>query len=669
MSATAQVENYQFQAETRHLLDLMIHSLYTNKEIFLRELISNASDAIDRLRFEALVRPELIDTDHNPQIILETDRQNRVLTISDNGIGMSRDEVINNIGTIAESGTRALRAKMSEGVGDARLSELIGQFGVGFYSAFMVADKVTMITRRAGEETATLWESTGDGQYSLAPASKDQPGTTITLHLKPQDPEQGIEDYTDKWIISRIVKRYSDFVSYPIVYKGQQESSEGTIDVEEKTLNSMKPIWARPSSEVSEAQYDEFYQQLFHNWDKPLLTIIAKAEGRVDYQAVVFVPAKAPDDLYYHAAEVGLRLYAKGVLVMEQCADLLPRYLRFVKGIVDSSELPLNISRQMLQQERQVGQIRKWLTKKILNSLENTFANEPDKYLSFWKQFGRALKEGMTSDFDNKDKITGLLLFQSSRNAEKLITLKEYVEAMKPEQREIFYVTGASRSVVDNSPHLEAFRKKDYEVLYLVDPVDELLVQYLTEFDGKKLKSISKGSVKLGSEEESEQADKELQQKGEEATELLQFLQQSLDPFIKEVRLTNRLTTSPVCLVGSELDYSPQMERLLQMGQEGGRPRQRRIMELNPQHEIFTRLQERFRQQPDDSSLKDYGELLLGYALLAEGSELPDPVRFNQLVANLITQTLERLLPHVKIYSNADSLPQIKIYSKQICSY
>ena len=327
---------------------------------------------------------------------------------------------------------------------------------------------------------------------------------------------------------------------------------------------------------------------------------------------------------------------------MEQCADLLPRYLRFVKGIVDSSELPLNISRQMLQQERQVGQIRKWLTKKILNSLENTFANEPDKYLSFWKQFGRALKEGMTSDFDNKEKLTGLLLFQSSRNAEKLITLKEYVESMKPEQREIFYVTGASRSVVDNSPHLEAFREKDYEVLYLVDPVDELLVQYLTEFDGKKLKSISKGIVKLGSEEESEQADKELQQKGEEATELLQFLQQSLDPFIKEVRLTNRLTTSPVCLVGSELDYSPQMERLLQMGQEGGRPRQRRIMELNPQHEIFTRLQERFRQQPDDSSLKDYGELLLGYALLAEGSELPDPVRFNQLVANLITQTLER---------------------------
>ena len=647
MSSVAQVESYQFQAETRHLLDLMINSLYTNKEIFLRELISNASDALDRLRFEALVRPELIYGSHDPQILLETDRQHRTLTISDNGIGMSREEVINNIGTIAESGTRQLRAKMSEGVGDARLSELIGRFGVGFYSSFMVADKVTMITRRAGEETATLWESSGDGQYSIAPASKDQPGTKIMLHLKPQDPEHGLEDYADKWILARIVKRYSDFVSYPIIYKGQQEepsqgSDSPTIEVEQKTLNSMKPIWARPSSEVSDEQYVEFYQQLFHDWESPLLTLVARAEGRVDYQAVVFVPAKAPRDLYYHAAEVGLRLYAKGVLVMEKCADLLPRYLRFVKGIVDSSELPLNISRQMLQQEREVSQIRKWLTKKILNHFENTFANEPEKYLAFWNQFGRALKEGVTSDFDNKDRIVSLLLFESSQDAEKRTTLKDYVERMKPEQREIFYVTGASRSVVENSPHLEGFRKKDYEVLYLVDPVDELLVQYLTEFDGKKLKSISKGIIKLGNEEESEQVDKELQQKGEEAAELLKYLQQSLDQYIKEVRLTNRLTTSPVCLVGSELDYSPQMERLLQMGQQGAPPRQRRIMELNPQHEIFTRLQERFREQQDDASLKDYAELLLGYALLAEGSELPDPVRFNQLLSNQITQTLGR---------------------------
>lgn len=656
MSMFAQEESYQFQAETRHLLDLMINSLYTNKEIFLRELISNASDALDRLRFEALVHPELIDGSGNFEIRLETDRQNRTLTVSDTGIGMSREEVIHNIGTIAESGTRGLREKMSEGVSDARFGELIGQFGVGFYSSFMVADRVTMITRRAGEETATRWESTGDGQYTVAAAGKDQPGTSITLHLKAADAEHGIEDFTDKWIIARVVKRYSDFVSYPIIYKGQQgeqpeqiagatqprpSSQQPTIVVEEKILNSMKPIWARPSTEVSEAQYEEFYQQLFHATEKPLLTIIARAEGRVEYQAVVYIPASAPYDLYYHAAEVGLRLYAKGVLVMENCADLLPRYLRFVKGIVDSSDLPLNISRQTLQQERQVGQIRKWLTKKILDSLQNTFAKEPDKYLTFWHQFGRAVKEGVSSDFDNKDKIVSLLLFPSSNSAEKLTTFKDYVERMKPEQREIFYVTGASRSVVENSPHLEAFRTKGYEVLYLVDPVDELLVQFLTEFEGKKLKSIGKGIVKLGSEEESEHVEQELQQKGKEATELLQYLQKGLDQYVKEVRLTNRLTTSPVCLVGSELDYSPQMERLLQIGQQGGRPRQRRIMELNPEHEIFIKLQARFLHGKD-ALLKDYAELLLGYALLAEGSELPDAVRFNQLVAKLIVQTLER---------------------------
>jgi molecular chaperone HtpG len=653
MSTVAQEEAYQFQAETRHLLDLMIHSLYTNKEIFLRELISNASDALDRLRFEALVRPELLEGGGNLEIRLEADRQNRLLTISDNGVGMSREEVISNIGTIAHSGTRELREKMLEGVSDVSLGKLIGQFGVGFYSSFMVADRVTLITRRAGEETATRWESTGDGQYTVAPAVKPQHGTSITLHLKAPDTEHGIEDFADKWIIARIVKRYSDFVSYPIIYKGQQEeprepltgaaqkqdASPPTIVVEEKILNSMKPIWARPSSEVSEDQYAEFYQHLFHDSEKPLLTIAARAEGRFEYQSVVFIPATAPYDLYYHAAEVGLRLYAKGVLIMEKCADLLPRYLRFVRGVVDSSDLPLNISRQMLQQERQVGQIRKWLTKKILDSLQNTFTSEPDKYLSFWEHFGRALKEGVTSDFDNKDKIVSLLLFPSSHSAEHLTTLKDYVERMKPAQREIFYLTGATRSGVENSPHLEAFRGKGYEVLYLVDPVDELLIQFLTEFDGKKLKSIGKGVVKLGSEEESEQVEKELKQKEEDAAELLQYLQQSLDPYIKEVRLSNRLITSPVCLVGSELDYSPQMERLLQMGQQG-RPKQRRIMELNPQHEIFTKLQERFQHHREDAALKDYAELLLSYALLAEGSELPDPVRFNQLVAGLITQTL-----------------------------
>ena len=643
----APAETFQFQAETRHLLSLMIDSLYTHKEIFLRELISNASDALDRLRFEALVNPELMGSDDKLEIRLEADREARTLVVSDNGIGMSRDEVIAHIGTIAKSGTRELSEKMKQGASNEQLDKLIGQFGVGFYSSFMVADKVSLLTRRAGEEQATLWESTGDGQYTLTEAVKPERGTTITLHLKPYNPETGIEDYTDKWILARTVKRYSDFVSYPIIYKDQREETQSdqaadspkTIVIEDKVLNSMTPLWARPQSQVSETEYTEFYKQLFHDTDEPLQTIMAKAEGRVEYQALVFIPSKAPTDLFYHGSEVALRLYSKGVLIMEKAPDLLPHYLRFVKGIVDSADLPLNISRQMLQQEWQIKQIRKWLTKKVLDTLQNMAEKEPEKYLRFWQQFGRAMKEGASTDFDNKERLLPLLLFQSSNDAQKLTTLKDYVARMKEEQQEIFYLTGESRSVVENSPHLEAFKAKGYEVLYLVDPVDELLVQFLREFEGKRLKSVGKGTVSLGNKEESEQVEKELKQEQEESSDLLTFLQKSLDKYVKEVRLTNRLTTSPACLVGTEMDYSPQMERLLQLGKGGG-PKQRRIMELNSKHDIFTKLQARFRQNPEDPSLSDYSELLLGYALLAEGSELPDPVVFNRVLAKLMAQSL-----------------------------
>jgi len=647
----AQVETFQFQAETKHLLDLMIHSLYTTKDIFLRELISNASDALDRLRFESLTQPELMGDDDKLEIRLEADEQARTLTIHDSGIGMSREEVINNIGTIAQSGTRELREKVREGVSNETLIELIGQFGVGFYSAFMVAEKLTLVTRRAGEEVATRWESTGDGQYTLSEATRARRGTSITLHLKPADPESGLDNYTDKWILARIVKRYSDFVSYPIIFKDQREEvvndetghpvadAPKTIVVEDRVLNSMKPIWTRPPGEVTEGDYAEFYKLISHAYHEPLKTIPLKAEGALEYHALLFIPSEASPDLFYHGTEWGLRLYAKGVLIIERCEELLPRYLRFIKGIVDSSDLPLNISRQMLQQERHINVIRKWLTKKVLDSLRTMADEEPDKYLLFWKQFGNAMKEGATSDFDNKDRLISLLRFQSSRDAEALTTLAEYVERMKEDQDEIFYLTGESRRVVENSPHLEAFKAKGYEVLYLVDRVDELLVQYLTEFKGKRLKSLGKGTVKVGSREESEQAEKELKEKAEESSELLQFIQRHLDEHIKDVRLSNRLTTSPVCLVVTEMDYSPQMERLLQMGQEG-RPRQRRVMELNPQHEIFNRMRERFQQNKDDARLGNYAELLLGYALLAEGSELPDPVHFNQLVAELMAQTL-----------------------------
>lgn len=642
----AETEAFQFQAETKQLLDIMIHSLYTNKEIFLRELISNASDAIDRLRFEALTNPELLEDNEELEIRLDADPEARTLIISDTGIGMSREEVVANIGTIARSGTRELREKIEEGQSNELLAELIGQFGVGFYSCFMVADKVVLVTRRAGEKKATRWESTGDGYYALAETERSGRGTSITLYLKPPAPDKGIDDYTDKWVLSRIVKRYSDFVSYPIISKDEREEAEGdkdglseepgktTVIVEDKILNSMKPIWTRPQSEVTDSEYAEFYRHVSHDWSEPLKTIPLRAEGRFEYQALLFIPSKAPYDLYYHGAETGLRLYAKRVLIMEKCEDLLPKYLRFIKGIVDSSDLPLNISRQMLQQDQHISQIRKWLTKKILDDLEDTYEKETEKYLEFWKQFGRAFKEGVGSDFENKDRIVSLLLFESSNDPKELTTLKDYTGRMKEGQDEIFYFTGESRSVVESSPHLEAFKEKGYEVLYLVDPVDELLVQSLTEYEGKKLKSVGKGRVKLGEEDQ-----EKLKQREEENAGLLEFLQKTLDEHIKQVRLTNRLRTSPVCLVVEEHDYSPQLERLLQKGKGGG-PKQRRVLEVNPEHEIFIKMQKRFEANREDQLLGSYAELLLGYALVAEGSELPDPVRFNHLIAELIAQTI-----------------------------
>jgi len=649
---TAQVQELEFQAETKQLLDLMIHSLYTNKDIFLRELISNASDALDRLRFESLTNPELLGSESTFEIRLDPDSQTRTLTIIDNGIGMSREEVISNIGTIAKSGTRELRERIKKGDSPQALAEFIGQFGVGFYSSFMVADNVTLVTRRAGEPGATRWESTGDGRYTIADDVRDGRGTTITLHLKPVDSETGIEDYTDYWVLSRIVRRYSDFVNYPIHCKDQREELERdengiakkdakpTIVVEDKILNSMKPIWTRAQSEVTQEEYNEFYRHVAHDWTEPFKVLTLKAEGTVEYQALLFIPSKAPHDLFYHASESGLRLYAKRVMIMERCEDLIPRYLRFIKGVVDSADLPLNISRQTLQQDRHITQIRKWITKKILDALSDLNEQEPDKYLQLWEQFGRCLKEGVASDYENKDKLLSLLLFQSSNDPEKLTTLKDYLSRMKkPAQNEIFYLTGETRSMVENSPHLEAFKEKNYEVLYLTDPVDELLVQSLMDFEGKRLKSVGKGSVLLGTQEERKQAEDALKEKESDAAGLLEFMQKRLDSDVKQVRLSTRLVASPVCLVGTEIDYSPQMERLLQMGKGAG-PKQRRIMELNPNHEIFLKMLERFKTNATDAWLGDCAEVLLGYGLLAEGSDLPDPSRFNKLIADVLVKTL-----------------------------
>ncbi|MCB1054932.1 MAG: molecular chaperone HtpG, partial [Acidobacteria bacterium] len=458
---SAKVSTRQFKAETRQLLDLMIHSLYTNKEIFLRELISNASDALDRLRFESLTDPELLAGDETLEIRLESDREARTLTISDNGIGMSRDEVVENIGTIAKSGTRELVEKIQQSKSPEAAAQLIGQFGVGFYSAFMVADEVELVTRRAGEEQATFWSSTGDGKYKLGDAERAGRGTTITLHLKPADSEHGLEDFTDRWTVGRVVRRYSDFVSYPIIFKDTREEVEkdeagNPIEggkketvVEDKVLNSMKPIWTRPADEVSEEEYNEFYKHISHDWNEPMKHFSFRAEGRIEYQALLFIPSSAPYDYYYHGYEFGLQLYVRRVMIMDKCEDLLPRYLRFAKGVVDSSDLPLNISRQRLQEDRHIGQIRRWLTKKILDTLSEMQRDQPEDYLKFWEEFGRSLKEGIGSDWDNKDKIVSLLLFQSSADPEKLTTLDEYVERMGEDQKEIFYLTGESRAVVE----------------------------------------------------------------------------------------------------------------------------------------------------------------------------------------------------------------------------
>jgi molecular chaperone HtpG len=618
-------ETYQFQAEARQVLDLMIHSLYTNKDIFLRELISNASDALDRLRFEALSKPEIIDPDEKLEIEIEADAKNRALTVHDNGIGMSRDEVVANIGTIAKSGTHELLQSLKDKQSEV-LASLIGQFGVGFYSAFMVADRVELLTRRAGEEKATRWASTGDGTYTITDSRKLTRGTSITIQLKKFDEDDDVEDFTTRFTISRIVRQYSDFVAYPIYYK----EKDGKQD--DKPLNSMKPIWIRPRSEVTEEEYKEFYKHISHDWNEPMRTWSFRAEGRIEYQALLFVPSKAPFDLFYQTGKFGLHLYVRRVLIMEHCEDLLPAYLRFVRGVVDSSDLPLNVSRQRLQEDRHIVQIRKWVTKKILDSLEDLQKNEADAYAAFWKQFGRVLKEGASFDFENRDKLLPLYLFESSHDPEKFTTLKEYVARMKEDQNAIYYITGPSRRAVENSPHLEAFKEKGYEVLYLVDPVDELLVQWVTEFENKKLKSVAKGAADLSS-------DTDLAEKAREFSKLMDVLQQKLSDRVKQVRLSGRLKSSPVCLVVSEEDVSPNLEKLLNTVKAQS-SKQKRIMEINPDHELLAKMRDRFKTNPDDEFLDDFAQLMLGYALLAEGSELDDPQRFNQAVLNIVGKAL-----------------------------
>ena len=620
------VETFQFQAEARQVLELMIHSLYTNKEIFLRELISNASDATDRLRFEALSNPSLINADDRLEIVVETDPKERTVTVHDNGIGMSREEVIANIGTIAKSGTRELLQTIKESQSSEIATSLIGQFGVGFYSAFMVADRVTLVTRRAGEDTGTQWESAGDGTYSVGEARRFSHGTSVTLHLKKSEDEDASEDFTKSWVIESIIRKYSDFVTYPIRTK-EKDGKES-----DKPVNSMKPIWTRPRSEVKDEEYKEFYKHISHDWNEPLRFWSFRAEGRSEYQALLYAPSEAPFDLYFQSGKWGLHLYVRRVLIMEHCQDLLPTYLRFMRGVVDSADLPLNVSRQRLQEDRHIAQIKKWLTRKVLDSFDEMNRREPDEYLKLWTNFGRVLKEGATLDFDNRDRLLGLFLFESSADPEKLTTFEQYVSRMKEDQKAIYYITGPSRRAEEHSPHLEAFTAKGYEVLFLTDPVDEMLVQWVSDYKEKKLKSVVKGVADLGD-------DKDLGAKVKEFSSLMDVLQSKLDERVRQVRLSGRLTASPVCLVVADEDMSPNLAALIGKA-KGEVTRQKRIMEINPDHELVARMRAVHAANAEDPALDDFANILYGYALLAEGSEMPEPQKFNESLLRVVTKAL-----------------------------
>ncbi|ODR10222.1 molecular chaperone HtpG [Mycolicibacillus koreensis] len=645
---TARVEQREFQAEARQLLDLMIHSVYSNKDSFLRELISNASDALDKLRLAAFRDKDLQVDTSDLHIALEVDADARTLTVRDNGIGMTRDEVVDLIGTLAKSGTAELRTQLREAQTEAASEELIGQFGIGFYSAFMVADKVTLVTRKAGDEEGTRWESTGEGSYTIEtlPADDATPqGTAVTLHLKPVDAEDGLHDYTAEFTLRNLVKKYSDFIAWPIRMAVEhrippaEEGGEETVTTEVETINSMQALWARPKDEVSAEEYTEFYKHIAHAWDEPLDVIAMRGEGTFEYQALLFIPSVAPFDLFNADARLGVQLYVKRVFIMADCEDLMPTYLRFVKGVVDAQDMSLNVSREILQQDRQIAAIRRRLTKKVLAAIKDLQTGRPDDYRTFWNQFGRVLKEGLLADVENQDLLLRVSSFASTHSDEESTTLADYVERMKDGQEQIFYATGETREQLLKSPHLEAFKAKGYEVLLLTDPVDEVWVGMVTEFDGKPLQSVAKGEVDLDTEEEKTAHEAERKEQEKEFAELLSWLHDTLGEHVKEVRLSHRLTDSPACLITDAFEITPALARIYRAsGQEV--PAGKRILELNPGHPLVTGLRTAHAERADDPAVAETAELLYGTALLAEGGALEDPARFAELLADRLARTL-----------------------------
>ena len=625
-------EKLEFQAEVKQLMQLMIHSLYSNKEIVLRELISNASDAADKLRFEALANGALFENDSELKITVGFDKAARTVTISDNGIGMSREEVIANIGTIAKSGTKEFFQSLSGD--DAKDANLIGQFGVGFYSSFIIADKVTLTTRRAGSKDAVQWQSAGEGDYTLDAVKKDSRGTEIVLHLRKDE-----DEFLNDWQLKSIIRKYSDHITLPIMMRKSEwkEGEDGkggemvTTD-ELETVNKASALWARAKSDISEDDYNEFYKHVSHDHETPLAYSHSRVEGKQEYISLLYIPAKAPFDLYDRERRHGIKLYVKRVFIMEDAEKLMPQYLRFVRGVIDSADLPLNVSREILQDSRDVDAIKNGSVKKVLGLLEDLAKDKPEEYAKFWGEFGRVLKEGPGEDFANKSKIASLLRFASTRadTALQSISLNDYIAKMQPEQKAIYYITADTFAAAQHSPHLEIFRKKGIEVLLLSDKVDEWLLGSLTEFEGKKLQSIAKGDLDLGDLET--ETEKEIQKKiEEEAKSLIERVKTTLGDAVKEVRVTHRLTDSPACLVAGEHDLSGNMARILRAAGQNA-PEFKPILELNPTHKLVKRLE----NETEEAKFADLAQLVFDQALLAEGGQLDDPASFVKRMNSLL---------------------------------
>ena len=625
-------ETLGFQAEVKQLLNLMIHSLYSNKEIFLRELVSNASDACDKLRFEALNNVGLYGDDSDLKIRVSFDKAARTITISDNGIGLSRDEAIEHLGTIAKSGTREFFSALT---GDqAKDAHLIGQFGVGFYSSYIVADKVTVVSRRAGVEAgqAVKWESAGEGEFTVEMVEKAGRGTDVTLHLR-----EGEDEFLSSWKLRQTIRKYSDHITLPIIMKKEQwdeEKKEQVVTDEDETVNQASALWARPKSEINDEQYKEFYKHVAHDFEDPLAYVHAKVEGKQEYTQLLYIPQRAPFDMWDRNARHGVKLYVRRVFIMDDAEQLMPVYMRFVRGIVDSNNLPLNVSREILQESRDIETIRGGCVKKVLGLLEGMAdsedAAEKEKYAAFWKEFGRVLKEGTGEDHANKDRIAKLLRFASTHadTPDEVVSLADYVARMKEGQEKIYYVTAETFTAAKNSPHLEIFRKKGIEVLLLSERVDEWVTGNLTEFDGKQLQSVAKGGLDLGKLEDS--ADKEETEKAaDEYKELLEKIKATLGEKVKDVRVTHRLTDSPSCLVADEHDLGGNLARILKAAGQSA-PESKPILEVNPKHPAVQRL------KYEESRFDDWANLLLEQATLAEGGSLDDPAGFVKRINDLM---------------------------------